>query len=157
MSKELDISEITDYLYVAAWPKAPHREDLIDMNIGLIISMILQFHDKELEREPLRLVRYLTVDSFLTPIPIKTFFKGVKEAEKTFNEGKKVVVYCKHGVHRSPAMAAVILISRGFTAEEAMDLIALKRDNTKPHDKHIKSRILLFEKKWKELNLKEIS
>jgi protein-tyrosine phosphatase len=147
----LDISQITDSLYIAAWPKDRHREEIISLDVGLIISMILQFPDSELKNDPLKLIRYYTIDSPITPIPIGILKNGVGEALDMMDSGRSVLVYCKQGVHRSVAMATCILIAQGYTSEEAMNLVKSKRDKAKPDTWYIKKRILKFEKSWNKL------
>ena len=60
-----------------------------------------------------------------------------------------VMVYCKGGVHRSVAMACCILISQGYSAEEAMALVKERRPVADPYTEHFKARILKFEDEWK--------
>jgi hypothetical protein len=45
-------------------------------------------------------------------------------------------------------MAACILIARGMTADEAMDLIVSKRPIADPHAGYIERRIRAFEREW---------
>lgn len=147
---ETDISKITDKLYIAARPRSHSREMLLDLNVGLIISMILQSPDKDLGRPPLRIRRFFTIDSPITPIPMKTLMRGTVDALETMGEGKSVVVYCKRGVHRSVAMASAILIGMGYSADDAIELVKSKRIKANPNTYYIKSRIYRFEKVWKE-------
>jgi hypothetical protein len=34
-----DISRITDYLYISAWPEGEHADEILALNIRLILSM----------------------------------------------------------------------------------------------------------------------
>jgi hypothetical protein len=47
-------------------------------------------------------------------------------------------------------MAACILISQGYSADEAMGLIKEQRDVADPYAKHIQRQITKFEKYWHE-------
>ena len=57
-------------------------------------------------------------------------------------------MYCAQGRHRSVAMAAAILIARGYTVSEALDLLCTRRRAADPKTWHIYQRIQAFEKYW---------
>jgi protein-tyrosine phosphatase len=65
--------------------------------------------------------------------------------------GGKVYIHCARGRHRSVAMAASILIARGWTPEQAMELIKERRRIADPRASHIRPRILQFARRWKRL------
>ena len=151
MSKLLlgpDISQITDYLYISAFPEEHHVDDIVNRNIRLILSMHWIRPGRQLHQPPLR-VRWLpTIDSAITPMPIWILRRGVEAALPVIDEGYAVLSHCKAGVHRSVAMASCILIVKGYTADEAMALIKEKRDVADPYASHIEKRIRKFEVYW---------
>ena len=143
-----DISQITEYLYISAFPEEHHVDDIIRRNIRLILSMHWIWPSKELHQPPMR-VRWLpTIDSPVTPMPIWILRKGVEAALPVIDEGYAVLAHCKAGVHRSVAMAACILIAKGYAADEAMTLIKEKREVADPYAPHIEKRIRKFERFW---------
>lgn len=141
----MDISRITEHLYIGAWPHSRDAEALAEMRFDLIISMTLTALAKEVA-EPHRVVRLLAIDSPLTPIPMRHFHTGVSAALPVIAQGGRVLVHCRAGRHRSVAMAACILIATGMSADEAMALIVAKRPAADPHIFYIESRIRKYER-----------
>jgi protein tyrosine phosphatase (PTP) superfamily phosphohydrolase (DUF442 family) len=146
----LDISEITDYLYIAAHPSGEHAKEVLIRDIRLVINMIWQRPAVEYTKPPFRMVTYRTFDSPFLRIPVGTLVKGVKEALPIIQNGESVMTYCRQGRHRSVAMASCILIGCGYSANDAMDLISAHREIADPRAPHIESQILKFEEAWKK-------
>lgn len=150
----MDISKITNYLYIASRLRTRDVElvgALDELNVGLVINMIAFHRAPRSVRESAREVLWLwTIDSPLTPIPVRTLRRGVDAALPVIERGQSVLVYCNAGRHRSVAMAAAILIARGHPAEEAMELIRLQRPIADPQAAHIRRQILKFEAHWQE-------
>lgn len=143
----LDISQITEQLYIGAWPHSRDAEALTEMRFDLIISLTLMRVSAEVSRSH-RLLHLPAIDSPLTPIPMQHFRVGMNAALPIIAEGGRVLVHCRAGRHRSVAMAACILIATGMPADEAMALIVSKRPVADPHIFYIESRILKFEREW---------
>lgn len=145
----MNISQITDYLYVGVRPTPQDVEALIDLNIRLMISMIGSDRPPEVfDRPPLRLLWLQTYDTFFTPIPVKKLMQGVQAAIPIIEAGGRVLVYCVRGRHRSVAMGAAILIARGYSAEDAMDLLRSRRPVADPRAWYIRRQIRKFEQAW---------
>ena len=144
----LDISEITDYLYIAAYPSGEYAKDILIRDIRLVINMIWLKPAREYTIDPFRMVTLRTMDNPFFRIPVQTLVKGVKEALPVIADGESVMVYCREGRHRSVAMASCILIGCGYSAEDAMNLVSAHREVADPRAAHIESQILLFEKAW---------
>ena len=148
---KMDISQITDYLYVGAQPKAEDSGELEGMDVRLIISMIGHIQPpEEFAKLPLNLLWLRTFDTFFTPIPIKKLMKGTQAALVAIQEGGRVLTYCAKGRHRSVAMGASILIAMGNSADEAMELLHTRRKIADPHIWYIKRQIRKFEKVWQQ-------
>ena len=145
---QIDISRITDYLYISAWPEGEHADDIAALNIRLILSMNWWKPNKALGEPPLRLLWLPTFDTPITPIPMASLRRGVKAALPVIAEGTAVLAHCRAGMHRSVAMAAAVLIAKGHSADEAMRLIKTQREIADPYARHIQSRIYKFEKEW---------
>lgn len=145
----MDISQITDAIYVGGQPNPPDLEDLQALGVRLVISMRALRSPTQRFAEPAIPVLWLrTVDSPFTPIPTRTFLKGVRAALDVIAAGGKVFVHCKHGRHRSVAMAACILIAQGDTAEEAMQRLKRGRRRADPRLWYIQRQIVRFGKYW---------
>ena len=149
----MDISEITSDLYVGSQPEPTDVEALNALNIGLIINMRAEarphaaFHEKPLSTLWLR-----TYDNFLLPISMRTLEQGVQAALAVLAQGRRVLVHCQRGRHRSVAMAAAILIAQGYSAAQAMRLVREKREPADPQLWYIRRQIEKFERHWRRRN-----
>lgn len=81
---------------------------------------------------PLHLTWLPTFDNPLASIPIAILNRGVKAALPVIQDGNRILVHCKSGMHRCVAMACCVLISMGQTANEAMQLVKEKRSVADP-------------------------
>ena len=145
-----DISQITDYLYISAWPRGEHADEFIAMGVRLILSMHWLRPAKSLRTPPVRLLWLPTIDKPFFPIPMRTLNKGVCAALPVIEDCRAVKVHCKAGVHRSVAQAACVLIGLGYSADDAMQLIKDKRAAADPDIGYIQKRIRKFERQWPE-------
>ena len=151
----MDISQITDYLYVGSQPKGEEAHELNELNVRLIISMIGHIRPpQEFAKPPFSLLWLRTFDTYFTPIPISKLIKGTQAALIAIQNGERVLTYCSRGRHRSVAMAAAILIAMGHSADESMSLLRTQRLIADPQAWHIRWRINKFETYWRQ-NKKE--
>ena len=146
------ISQITEYLYISAWPRGEHVEEIVALGIRLVLSMHWMRPTKTLGHPPVKLLWLPTIDNPLFPMPIRTLEKGVRASLPVIQNGGSVLVHCKAGVHRSVAQAACVLIGMGYTAEDAMQLIKAQRAVADPDAGHIRKRIYKFESQWQNQN-----
>lgn len=144
-------SQITDYLYISAWPRGEHVEEIVALSVRLVLSMHWIRPTKMLGHPPIELLWLPTIDKPFFPMPIKTLNKGVQAALPVIEQGNSVLVHCIAGVHRSVAQAACVLIGMGYNADDAMQLIKEKRVVADPYAGYIQKRIRLFEKQWPDL------
>lgn len=144
----LDISEITEQLYIGARPGSGDVAALSALHIDLVLGMTWTPPTRGLKRPPFRLLRIPLVDSPLTPIPMHLLRDGVEAAISCLADGGRVLVYCRAGRHRSVAMTACILIAAGMTAEDAMERVVQRRPVADPHAPYIERRIREFERTW---------
>ena len=147
----LEYSQITDDLYIGAWPTKYNVDTIQSLGIKLVISTILENVDKELGQPPLRLVKMRMSDAISKRpyYPTKTLMRGVNAAMEAFENGEKVMVFCKSGRHRSVTTACCILVGRGYEAEEAISLVESKRPQADLNDA-LRMRIKSFEQAWLE-------
>lgn len=146
----MDISQITDYLYVGAQPQPEQAGDLRALDVRLIISMRGERKPPApFWQQPFQLVWLKTYDTFFTPISVNKLLQGVQAALPVIRGGGRVLAHCQHGKHRGPAMGAAILIAMGYSAEEAMRLLRSKRRRAQPQAWYIKRQIRKFERLWK--------
>lgn len=143
-----DISPITDQVYISAWPRGEHADEIRALGVRLILSMHWRRPSKTVGHPPVRLLWLPTVDTPLTPMPMSLLHLGVQAALPVLRQGDKVLIHCKAGVHRSVAMACCVLIGLGYTADEAMRLVKEQRAVADPDVWYIRRRILKFEQRW---------
>ena len=143
-----DSSVITDQLFIAVRPWARHVESVRGLGVDLVLSMLWFAPTRELTRPPFALRRLPMIDHPLFPLPLWVLRRGVDAALPVLAAGGRVLVYCRGGVHRSVAMACCILIARGMTADEAMDLVIQRRPVADPHAWYIERRNRAFERDW---------
>lgn len=147
-----DLSQITEYLYVSSLPKVEHAQHTFSLGIRLIISMTVSRPPIVYRQEPFQFIHCPSLDAPLIPIPQFILRRGVKAALPVIVRGDSLLVHCKEGMHRSVAMASCILITQGYTAQDAMHLIKDKRDKADPYAGHIRRQIEKFAIIWNESN-----
>ena len=112
--------------------------------------MIREKQAVELTQPPFQNVQLKTTDFVLMPISTEKLRQGVEVAMPVIDDGGKVLTYCKSGIHRSVAMAACILIARGYSVDDATHLIKENREIAKPDTPHIHKQIVKFAQEWQE-------
>lgn len=145
----MDISEVSDSLFIGTTPADEDYHLLRELGVGLVINM-------RLERPPIRDTHHTpmpalwlpTVDSPLFPIPMRALRRGVRTALETIARGEKVFVHCAAGRHRSVAMAAAIMIAQGYSPGQAMAQIKARREAADPDAWYIRRRIERFARLW---------
>jgi protein tyrosine phosphatase (PTP) superfamily phosphohydrolase (DUF442 family) len=144
----MDISQITPRVFVSSWPRHGEAPHVAGLGIRLVISMTRAEPLSEFSDEPLAWVHAPSIDSPLTPIPMKRLRRGVEAAIPVLANGGGVLCHCREGRHRSVAMACCILIAQGCSADKAMDLVAARRAVADPRAFWIAPRIRKFEREW---------
>ena len=146
----MDLSQITDDIFVGSQPDATHAEALGGLNIGLIINMRAEQRPyPSFGQPPLSSLWLRTYDFFLLPIRMATLEQGARAALAVIGQGRRVLVHCQRGRHRSVAMAAAIMIAQGYTARDAMRLLGEKRPVADPQIWYIRRQIEKFERHWR--------
>ena len=144
----MDISQITPRVFVSSWPRPGESFDLAALGIRLVITMTRTEPHDEFRAEPLAWAHAPSIDSPITPIPMRRLLSGVEAAVPVLASGGGVLCHCREGRHRSVAMACCILIAQGCSAECAMDLVKAHRAVADPRAFWIAPRIRKFERLW---------
>jgi len=154
----IDISKITECLYVGSRIGHEHADELKLLKFDLIISMIAQdkLHDVYMQ-PPFNSLWIATYDNFLRPISVDKFMKGVNAALPVIQKKGKVLVFCMQGRRRSVAMASAILIAMGHTSEDAAKLLVENRNVADPRAWYIRLQIRHFERYWIRFHKKKES
>jgi protein tyrosine phosphatase (PTP) superfamily phosphohydrolase (DUF442 family) len=145
----MDLSRITDNLFIGTTPRNDEIELLRDLGVRLVINMRFEKRPpRDPHHAPIKFLWLPTIDSPGLVIPVRWLIYGAHAALETFKTGGKVYVHCQRGRHRGVAMGAAILIALGYSPEEAIDLIKTQRPVADPDIFYIRSRILRFARAW---------
>lgn len=126
----LEYSRITDSLYVGPQYREGGKRTLLQAGITHVVNMRSEFDDEAhgltLTDDDSANYCYLpTTDD--EPIAPDHISKGIAFIDRAIEEGGKVYIHCSAGVGRAPSMAAAYLISKGYSAEDALALISKAR------------------------------
>ncbi len=146
----MNISQITDDLFIGNMPSLSDYDQLYDLGVRLIINMRFSRGPKPDSHEPpIHTLWLRSLDNPFFPISIKKLMHGAQTALETIRDGGRVYAHCAYGRHRGVAMGACILIAQGFDPFAAMKLIAERREVADPFAYYIQPRILKFAEQWK--------
>ena len=131
----LEYSRVTDTLYVGPQFRRNGKAALIRAGITHIINLRSEFDDAEhgLTIESNCADHYChlpTVDD--EPIAESHVARGIEFIDDAVDRDGKVYIHCSAGVGRAPTMAAAYLISKGYSAEDALDQIRRVRPFIRP-------------------------
>ncbi|MHB2017926.1 MAG: dual specificity protein phosphatase family protein [Candidatus Xenobia bacterium] len=144
----MEVSKITDQLYHGTHPFAADYRVLKDLGIELIINMQARAGPHAEPAEPITNLWLRTHDNPITRIPIYVLAQGALVARTVMDRGGKVFVHCRQGRHRSSAMVGAILVSLGYTPEDAVKTIKAGRPRANPGQWYIRERIDRFGRVW---------
>jgi protein tyrosine phosphatase (PTP) superfamily phosphohydrolase (DUF442 family) len=148
----MNFSQLTKNIYIGTQPDARDYETLRELGIEMILNMRFRSGPQpDDHHEPIPTIWLRTFDNPLLPIPVSALIKGVEAALPVIQAGGKVYIHCAHGVHRSPAMGAALLVAMGHSTQEAIDLIRQRRPVADPGIWYIRWRIERFARQWHEL------
>jgi len=145
----MNISTITDDLFIGNMPSLKDYDRLRELGIRLIINMrFSRGPEPDAHHQPISTLWLRSIDSPFFPISIQKLMQGAKAALETIRNGGKVYTHCAYGRHRGVAMGACVLIAHGFDPLAAMDLIAKRRSVADPYAYYIRPRIMKFAELW---------
>lgn len=154
----LDFSQITEYLFIGTTPRSEAYHMLRELGVELVINMRMERPPyRDSHDPPLQALWLPTFDSPFIPIPLSVLERGVNAAMPVIENGRKVYVHCAAGAHRGVAMGAAILISQGYTPEEAMNLIKEHREAADPDIWYIRRQIIRFASRWNQAPKEELA
>jgi hypothetical protein len=145
---DLDLSRITDTLYVSAYPTTDHVPQLKALPVSLMLSLPVRPPHASVRHSAARWMHLPCIDSPVTPIPMLLLWRGVDAALPVMAEGGIVLVHCRYGKHRSVVQACAILIGQGYSPLDAMNLVKEQRPGADPFAWYIESRIRKFAQTW---------
>jgi protein-tyrosine phosphatase len=125
----IDITWVTDRIGVGGgiWT-AENMGAVARAGITHIIDMQIEFDDTALAKPHGIAVCWNPVDDDFEPKPADVFERGVDFALAALEaDGTRLFVHCAAGVHRAPMMTLAVLVVKGWTLDDAMDLIEGRR------------------------------
>lgn len=130
---------ILDNVAVGSWRDAADASMLEREDIKAILNVRANEDKPDIKEANEREEKYCRDNNIaycFLPVPDYTtaedeqFISGVAFIEKYGSSGKRLLVHCGGGLGRSPSFVAAYLIFKGYTAEEAVNLIKKKRRGT---------------------------
>ncbi len=94
---------------------------LAEMGVRYCVNMRIEFDDAEHGLAPEHYCYLPTVDDEAPTL--EHLRRGVEFVEEAVSAGESVYIHCGGGIGRAPTMAAAYFISRGYTLEDAVELI----------------------------------
>ena len=134
----LQYSRVTDVLYVGPQFRENGKTTLARAGITHIVNMRSEFDDAKhgLTKGRCGTYHYChlpTIDD--EPISSAHISRGIQFIDSAIDSDGKVYIHCSAGVGRAPSMAAAYLISKGYCANDALDLIRRVRPFIRPTPK----------------------
>lgn len=133
----LRYSRITPALYVGPQHRANGKRALAQAGIAYILNMRSEFddatHNLTFDTPPDGSPADAPAAYCHLPTPddeapsMAHLAQGIAFIESAIGSGGKVYIHCSAGVGRAPTMAAAYLIRRGYSADDALDLIRSAR------------------------------
>jgi protein-tyrosine phosphatase len=125
----IDITWVTERIGVGGgiW-NAENMAGVARAGVTHIIDMQIEFDDTPLAERHGIAVCWNPVDDDFEPKGAEIFRRGVDFGLAALEENEaKVLIHCAAGVHRAPMMTLALLGVMGWTVEDAMDLIEMRR------------------------------
>ncbi len=126
--KSLDMSRITDQLYVGRTPRRRDYQTLADVGITLLINMRAEWPSPIFVRQ--NIMQDIWVPCFDLPLGFvgqKRLLATALLAKQEIERGGKVYVFCHKGRHRSVAMASAVLLLQGYSLAKVQALFVKQR------------------------------
>ena len=125
----MDITWVTDRIAVGGgiWT-SDNMAKVAQAGITHVIDMQIEFDDRPLGVAHGVEVLWNPTDDDFESKPADLFRRGVEFAKGALEESDaKVFIHCAAGVHRAPMMTLAVLSSMGWSLEDAMELIQMRR------------------------------
>ena len=125
----MDITWLTDRIAVGGgiW-SAENMAKVAEAGITHVIDMQIEFDDTPLGKEFGIEVLWNPTDDDFEFKPAALFRRGVEFAESALQkDDSKIFIHCAAGVHRAPMMSLALLGSMGWSLDDAMELIEVRR------------------------------
>src|SRR3712207_4864699 len=130
---EPNLSWLTPHLAVGGSFPAEGAEHLAKtLDIRAVVDLRLEACDDEavLSRHGLTFLHLPTEDH--CAVSEAMLGEGVAFANRHLDQGDRVLIHCEHGIGRSATLALCVLVSRGMTPLDALELAKSRRSLVSP-------------------------
>jgi protein-tyrosine phosphatase len=119
MSSTLEPKQITSQIYQGGWLRPQHIPELVQLGITHVLNLDLPSTDPlPLDEVKITLHNVPVRDyCLMTPQLVREIIEVIDTSLSS--PGHKIYIHCVVGVSRSPTIAWLYLIHKGFTPEEA--------------------------------------
>ena len=138
----MDMTWVTDRIAVGGgiWTDEKMIE-VVRAGVTHIIDMQIEWDDTRLAEPYGVQVLWNPTDDDFQPKPPELFQRGVDFALGALDDDPeaKVFIHCAAGVHRAPMMTLAVLRAMGWSLEDAMELIEVRRGVVDLADVYVQS------------------
>lgn len=134
---QLNMSWVTDELAVGGRVRPQDIKALARVGVTDIIDTRAEYRDdaEALAKEHINMLYLPTPDTY--PLTVEELMQGAEWASQRIDRGGRVLIHCEHGVGRSVLLACAVLVYRGMHAQDALQLVKLKRWQASPNHRQI--------------------
>jgi hypothetical protein len=145
---ELNLSWITDDMAAGGSVRPRDYRRLREIGVTAVVDMRAEDCDDatRLNQVGIDLLHLPAPDRYSPPI--EALATGVRWIEERLASGGRVFAHCEHGVGRAPLMIGSVLVSRGSSAPDAIEMLHERRWQSAPNDRQIEA-LLAFETYWR--------
>jgi hypothetical protein len=118
-----------------------------DLGVRRVVDLRAEAQDDEglLRRYGIELLHLPATD--LRAIPRDALWTGVTWVRRQLARGERVLLHCEHGIGRSVLLACCVLVSRGRSPAEALELVKRARWKASPSPEQLEA-LLVWSDEW---------
>ena len=141
-------TKILNWMFLGTFKNGNNLEELNNFDIKHILNCAIEIIPKNIPNN----IKYCHVNMFDDPkADITLYFdKAFGFIEQARKKGEKILIHCKLGISRSPALLIGYFIKyRGFTTDTALTFLKSKRSQVHPNPGFIE-QLYLYEQNIKQ-------
>ena len=141
MKHGLNLSWVAPGLAVGGAFRPMQVEGLRELAIHRVVDVRAERCDDRglLARHGIELLHLPTAD--LSPLDRSSLVRGVEWVCDGLERSDGVLIHCEHGIGRSASLACCVLMARGFTLVQAMEMLVRARARVSPSPAQIDALI----------------
>lgn len=123
-----DMNKITERIYIGNY----HSAEMLDYGNRNSITHVLNCTPDYHRGLKNFTVNQINIDDGFE-IPAEQVLFGIQKIAEAVRNGGTILVHCHAGISRSPGIVAAFLMYNGFSWDEAVDFIRIRRPQIFPH------------------------